>query len=184
MSSKIRIGEKKRFLKWFTENYEMKSPDIPWMLKWIMSSDRILENLEFVDDVSMESGGLIVNTKEMEGNATVFFCSNFSSKDPDRIFREIRSSKNIKLRLQLNFPDKYECETYFLVASEEDFLAKKDMIDGEIDILLKDIVVNSSIITLKKELDKSLDNRDEETFIKLSKKLRELENSTLKAKEN
>ena len=63
MHSKVTNTDKKHFLKWFTQNYELKRRESLWILDYLYSHDIMLEKTHFVQNVDQTSRGIYMTVK-------------------------------------------------------------------------------------------------------------------------
>ena len=59
----VNVLEKKRFINWFLNNYQLKRRESVWILNYLMNHERVLEHVHFVDEARLCPKGVVISTK-------------------------------------------------------------------------------------------------------------------------
>ncbi|WP_309544776.1 YpiB family protein [Thermoactinomyces intermedius] len=62
MKSNVSVAEKKSFIHWFLENYDLQKKEAAWLLGYLHSNDRLLEKVRFVDHVRNLPKSMIISS--------------------------------------------------------------------------------------------------------------------------
>ncbi len=178
MRSSVSIHEKKDFLRFFLENYQLKHRECSWILKYVLNSDERIDQVKFVDNIDNCPFAVEISTKCVE-TEPFRFINNFQEMlDAEKAFHEIRANKAKQLIILLQFDNKENCEKYISVVESNPFHSK-DISDPEMIQLEAETIIQKSIIDFQKtklqvEIDHAIDNGDRTSFYILSQRLNEL----------
>lgn len=178
MSIKISNSQKKEFIRWFLNHYQLKRRESVWILNYIISHDNLLSKLHFVDDITGCARACKMSTHCSEEVAFRFFKGSVMTTDAEKAFHDIRLNRDKELYLQLDFPSNITCDKYVAVLEQNPFLPidhiEDNTFSGEVDKFISSIEKKHRRSKLMKEIDKALDNKDEKLFMSLSSVYKEL----------
>ncbi|MFJ5965088.1 ReoY family proteolytic degradation factor [Bacillus sp. NPDC093026] len=175
MQTPVSVNEKKEFIRWFLNHYQLKRRECVWILNYLMSHDSLMEKVHFVEQADFCPRGIIMSTHCVDEVPFRFYKENIMTTDAEKSFHDIRLNKQQDLFIQLNFRSAYRSPEYAAVLETNPHIPK-DLYENEKDKDLAEKVLDHSIATfqkerLMKEIDDALDRHDQETFAKLAKEL-------------
>ncbi|MCY7651799.1 ReoY family proteolytic degradation factor [Bacillus safensis] len=175
MQTPVSVNEKKEFIRWFLNHYQLKRRECVWILNYLMSHDSLMEKVHFVEQAEFCPRGIIMSTHCVDEVPFRFYKENIMTTDAEKSFHDIRLNKQQDLFIQLNFRSAYRSPEYAAVRETNPHIPK-DLYENEKDKDLAEKVLEHSIATfqkerLMKEIDEALDRHDQETFNKLAKEL-------------
>ncbi|MGD7045428.1 ReoY family proteolytic degradation factor [Jeotgalibacillus proteolyticus] len=180
MAAPVSVHEKKDFIRWFLNHYQLKRRESVWILNYLMSHDELMENLHFVEEAQYCPRGIVMSTQCVDDVAFRFYKGNIMTTDAEKSFHDIRLHRDEDIFIQLNFHASHATHQYAAVMEENPFMPKYLRIT-EKDRIVAEQFLKESIVTFKRqklldEIDRALDAQDHETFTKLTE---ELKNVTL-----
>ena len=179
MQTPISVQDKKSFIQWFLNHYQLKKRESVWILNYLVNHDELLKHVHFVRDAKFCPRGIIMTSHCSKEVPFRFYKNQLVTTDAEKSFHDIRLNQNEDLYLQLNFKDANKNSLYVAVLEEnpyipdEYFITKKDqdMAKRLLDKSLYDFKKSS----ITKKIDQALDTADQEEFMKLSEQLKLLE---------
>ncbi|MRX70985.1 IDEAL domain-containing protein [Bacillus lacus] len=176
MEAPVSVNEKKDFVRWFLNHYQLKRRECVWILNYLMSHDTLMERVHFVEQAQYCPRGIIMSTHCVEEVPFRFYKENIMTTDAEKSFHDIRLNKEEELYIQLNFRSSYQSPHYAAVLESNPFMPKH-FAANEKDRLIAERLLENSLKSYQKELllkqiDDALDSNDRETFVKLSEQLR------------
>ena len=60
MNTPVSVNEKKDFVKWFLNNYQLKQRECVWILNYLMSHDHLMHTVHFVEHAKYCPRGLVM----------------------------------------------------------------------------------------------------------------------------
>lgn len=179
MASPVSVNEKKEFVRWFLNNYQLKRRECVWILNYLMSHDQLMKKVHFVEQAQYCPKGIIMSTHCVDDVPFRFYKENVMTTDAEKSFHDIRLNRDEEIFIQLNFRESYHSSNYVLVLEDNPYMPKHLQI-SEKDKQLAEKFLVESIYTfqrdkLMKSIDDALDNNDHEAFLRLTKKLNSLQ---------
>lgn len=178
MNHIITITEKKNFLEWFLETYELQKRESAWLLTYLMSDENMLEKVRFVDDLHLSQRSIFMSTRCVKDSSFKFMKGTLETTDVERAFHDIRLNPDELLYLKLSFKKSESCPEYAAVR-EVDPMEKYNITSNSWYSLLAEMVLDESIEKFQKEtlyqqINQSLEEQDKEKFLLLSRRWVEL----------
>ncbi len=178
MSSAISILEKKDFLKWFLNNFQLKRRECAWLLNYLMSDDQLMEKVHFVENAEYCPKSLIISANDVDCIPFSFHKRQHVTMDAEKSFHDIRLNKEEEIYIQLNFKDAKKNPQYVAVLEDNPFIPI-DKETEKIYSLFADLIIDKAMFQFEKKqltekIDQALDSGDKESFIKYSNQLKEL----------
>jgi len=178
MTTPVSVNEKKDFIRWFLNNYQLKRRECVWILNYLMSHDQLMKNVHFVEQAQYCPRGIIMSTHCVDEVPFRFYKENVMTTDAEKSFHDIRLNKDEEIFIQLNFRSSFHSPQYVAVLEENPFMPKHLQIN-EKDKLLAEKFLEESIQTyqrekLLKQIDEALDQQDQCEFKRLTEQLRHL----------
>lgn len=175
MVAPVSVHEKKDFIRWFLNHYQLKRRECVWILNYLMSHDTLMEKVHFVEQAQYCPRGIIMSTHCVEEVPFRFYKENVMTTDAEKSFHDIRLNKDEALFIQLNFRSAYQSPQYAAVLESNPFMPKH-LHENDKDREVAEEFLEHSIQTFQKEkllllIDEALDRQDKEEFKRLSQQL-------------
>ncbi|MBM7647984.1 uncharacterized protein YpiB (UPF0302 family) [Bacillus ectoiniformans] len=178
MATPVSVHEKKDFIRWFLNHYQLKRRESVWILNYLMSHDQLMEKVHFVDDAQYCPRGMVMSTHCVESAPFRFFKENIMTTDAEKSFHDIRLNKDEDIFIELKFRSSNVSHQYAAVLEENPFMPKNLKItekDKELaENFLKESIYQFQKERLLKNIDEALDRQDKQTFEALAQKLKQL----------
>jgi uncharacterized protein YpiB (UPF0302 family) len=171
------VTEKKTFLNKFLEKKQVKK-DIELILQFLLAVDDVLTNISFVEDAKSTPNGIVFNFRKDNNSHPPFsYYENNKRVDlsSESIYHKLRlHGKETKFYLELIF-DVMPIE-YALILDTNPFstttIESNEEVQAEIDAFLSSLVAQTSHKLLLSQIDKALDERNEQLFLLLTSQLK------------
>lgn len=179
MQTPVSVKDKKGFIQWFLNHYQLKKRESVWILNYLVNHDELLSNVHFIREARFCPRAIIMSSHCSDEVPFRFYKSQLVTTDAEKSFHDIRLNQQEPLYIQLNFRNAKQNILYVAVLEdnpfipEDYFITKKDQ-----DIarqLLDKSLYEYQKKTIQAEIDRSLDKKDQQNFEKLVKKLHKLE---------
>jgi uncharacterized protein YpiB (UPF0302 family) len=175
MSEVITIAEKKAFIKWFLEKYELQNREAEWLLQYMASSDQLLERVHFIDNFRNLPKTILLSTKCVQMTPFKFYKNKRVTSDVEKAFLDIHHNPNEDIYIGLFFKDRSVSPEYAAVLEQNPMDDTRESIDALVSLqaeLVLDYAIKSyRLQTLYKKIDEALDRGDQTEFRKLSAEL-------------
>lgn len=177
MGEVITIAEKKTFIKWFIEKYDLQNREAEWLLQYIASSDQMLERVHFIDNFRNLPKTILISTKCVQMTPFKFYKNKRVTSDVEKAFLDIHNNRNEEIYIGLFFKDRTTSPEYASVLEQNPLDDAKETIDALVSLqaeMVLDFAIKSYRLgNLKEQIDAALDRGDKNAFVELSNKLRE-----------
>ncbi|OZI11672.1 hypothetical protein CEW92_10245 [Bacillaceae bacterium SAS-127] len=178
MAAPVSVHEKKDFIRWFLNHYQLKRRESVWILNYLMSHDQLMEKVHFVDDAQYCPRGMVMSTHCVDSAPFRFFKENIMTTDAEKSFHDIRLNKEENIYIELKFRGSNISHQYAAVLEENPFMPRNLRIT-EKDKALAEKFLKDSIYRFQKErllqaIDEALDAQDKERFLQLTERLNQL----------
>jgi uncharacterized protein YpiB (UPF0302 family) len=176
MNAPVSVNEKKDFIRWFLNHYQLKRRECVWILNYLMSHDQLMEKVHFVEQAQYCPRGIVMSTHCVDEVPFRFYKANVMTTDAEKSFHDIRLNRDEDIYIQLNFHAFYKAPQFAAVLEENPYMPKNLQISDK-DRLIAEKFLSYSIEKFQKEklikkIDEALDRNDEKTFIKLTNELK------------
>jgi len=175
MSYTVPVKDKVIFIRYFLRTYELKSKESAWILNYLLRREERLENVYFVSDITNCPRALMIATTCSDQPSFQFYKQHVVTSSHDKAYHDIRFHPEEPLYIQLSYERSYQCPKYVYIVEENPYLTEEDIIlpidEERTERLLQSIQNNKVVEQLKVGIDEALDNKDEETFLRLTKQL-------------
>jgi uncharacterized protein YpiB (UPF0302 family) len=178
MKSTVSVVEKKDFIKWFLNQYQLKKRECVWLLNYLVSDEVLMENVHFVESAEYCPKAIIMSTTCTDGVPFRFYKQNILTTDAEKSFHDIRLNHDEDVYIELNFKSAYLTPQYAAVLEENPYIPENMVPDKKYG-LWAELVLDQSLTRFKKEkiiskIDAALDQKDELAFKKLTEELKKL----------
>jgi uncharacterized protein YpiB (UPF0302 family) len=174
MNHIITNTEKRNFLEWFLQSYELQKRESAWLLTYLMSDEKLLERVSFVDDIVSTNRSIFMSTKCVQEISFRFSKGTLVTTDVERAFHDIRLNPEEEIYLNLSFQRSESCPEYAAVR-EVDPMEKYNITSNSWYSLLAEMVLDEAIEKFQKEklyqqINQSLEEQNKEAFLLLSRR--------------
>ena len=178
MKTPVSVNEKKDFIRWFLNRYQLKRRECVWILNYLMSHDQLMKKVHFVEEAQYCPRGLIMSTHCTEEVPFRFYKENIMTTDAEKSFHDIRLNKEEDIYIQLNFSKSNASYQYAAVQEENPFMPKYLLIN-EKDRIIAEQFLKNSIETYQRQkllaaIDSALDRNDKGEFERLTAQLKNM----------
>jgi uncharacterized protein YpiB (UPF0302 family) len=178
VAAPVSVNEKKDFIRWFLNHYQLKRRECVWILNYLMSHDQLMKKVHFVENAQYCPRGLIMSTHCVEEVPFRFYKSNIMTTDAEKSFHDIRLNRDEDIYIQLNFKSAYSSYQYAAVLENNPFMPKSTAANEKDQLLAEQFLEKSMLYfqrdRLLKEIDEALDKHDEQAFKNLTEQLNQL----------
>ncbi|UOE54208.1 ReoY family proteolytic degradation factor [Bacillus sp. CMF12] len=179
MATPVSVNEKKDFIRWFLNHYQLKRRECVWILNYLMSHDQLMEKVHFVEQAQYCPRGLIMSTHCVDEVPFRFYKENVMTTDAEKSFHDIRLNRDEEIYIQLNFHASNKAHQYAAVMEENPFMPKTLQIN-EKDRLIAERFLTESLEKFRREkllelIDEALDKQDKKAFNILTQQLNRIE---------
>ncbi|PAV29489.1 hypothetical protein CIL05_11525 [Virgibacillus profundi] len=179
MQTPISIQDKKSFIQWFLNHYQLKKRESVWILNYLVNHNELLKHVHFVRDAKFCPRGIIMTSHCSDEVPFRFYKNQLVTTDSEKSFHDIRLNQNDPLYLQLNFKNANQNSFYVAVLEENPYIPDEYFITTKDQELAKKLLDKSVYDfrrnLLMQEIDSALAELDKAKFMKLSAKLQKLE---------
>ena len=178
MTTPVSVNEKKDFIRWFLNHYQLKRRECVWILNYLMSHDQLMEKVHFVENAQYCPRGLVMSTHCVDEVPFRFFKENVMTTDAEKSFHDIRLNREEEIYIQLNFNASNKAHQFVAVLEENPYMPGQLQI-SESDKMVAERFLEESIQKFQKDkllnlIDAALDSQDQEAFAHLTEKLKRL----------
>ncbi|WP_170007467.1 ReoY family proteolytic degradation factor [Bacillus fonticola] len=178
MSTPVSVNEKKEFIRWFLNHYQLKRRECVWILNYLMSHDQLMGKVHFVESCERCPRGIYMSTHCVDDTPFKFYKQHVMTTDAEKSFHDIRLNREEDLYIQLNFYGRKTNAQYALVLEENPHAPVPIELTEKDHALIEDMLQHSLIQfqseRLRNEIDTALDRGDTENFYLLSAALQKL----------
>ncbi|PRO66824.1 ReoY family proteolytic degradation factor [Alkalicoccus urumqiensis] len=178
MNNPIPVMEKRSFLKWFLEKYQLKRRECAWLLNFLMSDDVLMERVHFVENAEHCPKALMISAGDVDQVPFAFHKHRHVTMDAEKSFHDIRLNRNEDIYIQLNFKEKQSLPEYAAVLEDNPYLPE-NAVEQSVNELLAELVLDESLRrsqmeALEGKIDTALLQKDREAFLDLSRQYSDL----------
>ncbi|CEE01868.1 hypothetical protein B4064_0565 [Caldibacillus thermoamylovorans] len=180
MAAPISVNEKKEFIRWFLNHYQLKRRECVWILNYLMSHDQLMEKVHFVEHAEFCPRGIIMSTQCVDDVPFRFYKDSILTTDAEKSFHDIRLNRDQEIYIQLNFKAVHKSHQYALVLENNPYMPEHlEISDKDRELaeqFLQTSIKNFQLEQIREKIDKALDRKDKEEFIMLSEQLNRILN--------
>ena len=172
----VSVREKKEFVRWFLNNYQLKRRECVWILNYLLSHDALMEKVHFVEHAEYCPRGMMMSTHCVDDVPFRFYKQNVITTDAEKSFHDIRLNRDEDIFIQLNFRGAFHSPQYVAVLEENPYMPRRV---NKQDEQLVETIVHQSIQHFQRQkimrlIDEALDQQDEQKFRELTEQLKAL----------
>jgi uncharacterized protein YpiB (UPF0302 family) len=174
----VSISDKKDFIQWFLNRYELRKRESAWLLSYLSSDDELLKRVHFVENLRNLPKTIMMSTRCVRMTSFKFTKHNRVSTDVETAFYDIRSCPHEDIYIGLYFKDRSTCPEYAAVL-EVNPMERQDLVQDTLLGLLAEIVLDQAIRDFRerelyRQIDQALAEGDEAKFLQLTEEWRNL----------
>ncbi len=174
MTINVTVNEKKEFIRWFLNNYQLKRRECVWILNYLVSHDQLMKKVHFVERAEYCPRGMVMSAHCVDDVPFRFYKEQVMTTDAEKSFHDIRLNREENIYIQLNFRSQSKSQ-YVTVLEENPFIPKHLQVNAQDKIVTEQLLDHSLKMfrkeTLLRKIDEALDNKDIMTFKELTKQL-------------
>jgi len=178
MATPVSVNEKKEFIRWFLNHYQLKRRECVWILNYLMSHDQLMEKVHFVEYAEYCPRGIVMSTQCVDDVPFRFYKDSVMTTDAEKSFHDIRLNRDQDIYIQLKFKQVHQSYQYVAVLEVNPYMPDIIQISEQerelAEKFLETSIKNFHIEKLRKAIDTALDNRDEKQFFILTEQLNEI----------
>ncbi|WP_216827784.1 YpiB family protein [Alkalihalobacterium elongatum] len=176
MSKWVSVHEKKAFLLWFLENHRLKKADARRLLEVLIKHFHILENVHFTDELKPNRKTVVISSINSDEIGFKYYQSGRVYEEVAMAYNEITNNPTEPVYLLLHFYGKLNNQRYLHLIENKiidnirryeyyEKVAKQaeEILEGSLSANKKEILLH--------QIDKALDEKNEELFQQLVKQL-------------
>lgn len=173
MGVNVTIADKKYFIRWFLQHYELKKRECVWLLNYLLNDDFLLEHVHFIRHAEYCPKAIIMSARCTADVPFQYFKKHIMTVEPEKAFHDIRLCANEEIYIQLNFKNNFANPEYVGVLEENPFYIEQinksyaDWAQAVLDRAEKQFQQKH----LSRLIDLALDAHDEQWFYELTEKL-------------
>lgn len=176
----ISNAKKKDFLKWFTKNYKLTTRESLWILDFLYGQSRMLEKTHFIENVAQAPRGIYMSAEGTIEGEFKFYKNGHVYEDPIKAFHEVRLNWSSKLYIEVDFEDAWQSPEYLAVLEDNPYASWNNQVSDELVKEMDSALVYASLEagrdSLLDEIDMLLNTGDKESFKRLTKSIKTIEN--------
>ncbi|MCL7745925.1 ReoY family proteolytic degradation factor [Halalkalibacter alkaliphilus] len=181
MGNIIPVVDKKEFLKTFLQQFELKRRECAWLLNYLMSDDELMERVHFVEQAAHTPKALIISAKGVDSIPFSFHKEKHVTTDAEKAFHDIRLNQTEDIYIELHFTGARQYPPYLVVLEDNPHIPE----NLELAVAFQketEWILDRALKSFKKEqllsdIDRALDEQDQERFKHLVLELKQLEES-------
>jgi len=180
MKHLVTATDKKQFLQWFLDHYELKNPEAEWLLQYMVQNDPLLARVHFTDHFRNLPKAMLLSTTCVQMTAFKYYKNKRVTADVEKAFLDIHNHPDEDLYITLYFSDRSTCAEYYAVLEgsgvepTEKVTASDVMIRLQAELWLDSLERNIRERELREAIDRALDERNQVQFSILAKQWCEL----------
>ncbi len=173
MKNVITVTDKKQFIKWFLERYELRNPEAEWLLQYLASNDQLLAKVHFTEQFKNSQKSLLMSTTCVQMTGFKFYKNKRVTSDVEKAFLDVHSHPEEDVYITLYYKERSDCVHYAAVIETTQEPIRKatptDILIGlQVDLLLDHIEQTHHIKRLLTSINQALDEGDRDVFMELS----------------
>ncbi|KHE67334.1 ReoY family proteolytic degradation factor [Halobacillus sp. BBL2006] len=161
MQTPISVNEKKDFVRWFLNHYQLKKRESVWILNYLMNHESLLSSVHFVQEVKFCPRGMEISAQGVSDPPFRFYKGQVMTNDAEKSFHDLRMNQDEPVYIQMNFDKAQQCSKYALVLEENPYLPK-DYYLNERDKSEADRLLSHSLL---KHRQRQIENKIDEALI-------------------
>lgn len=172
MKDLVKATDKKHFIEWFLNHYELKNPEAEWLLQYLAQNEQILARVHFTDHFRNLPKAMLLSTTCVQMTAFKYYKRKRVTSDVEKAFLDVHNHPEEDLYVTLYFSDRTSCPEYSAVlegtSSQSSVVSTSEaLILLQAELWLDAIDRERRQGNLRARIDQALDERDEPLFLAL-----------------
>ena len=175
MKDMITGADKKQFIKWFLEHYELKNPEAEWLLQYLYSSEQLLAKVHFTEHFRSSPKALLMSTTCVQMTAFKFYKNKRVTSDVEKAFLDVHSHPEEDVYVTLYFNGRNTCSHYLAILESVDGPVSTPTVTGteallalQAELILDQIEREWRRERFDREVDSALVNGDRAAFFRIT----------------
>ncbi|WP_088104514.1 YpiB family protein [Halalkalibacter urbisdiaboli] len=173
MKKFVSASEKGQFIKWFLDQHRLKHKEARMLLEYILKRHHLLENISFTEKIQIKEKTIVISSINSDEPGFVYYYNQRKTEDVSKALGDLMANPTDKVYLVFNFFGKVHNQRYAQLIEtpiEDKFKRYKQFqkYSSEADIIIE-------MISVRKQIDDALDQRNEHLFKELVIRMKELE---------
>ena len=122
MTTPVSVNEKKEFIRWFLNNYQLKRRECVWILNYLISHDQLMAKVHFVEDAEHCPRGIIMSTQCVDDIPFRFYKNSVMTTDAEKSFHDIRLNRDQDIYIELKFKEAHKSYQYAAVLEPNPYM--------------------------------------------------------------
>ncbi|QGQ48717.1 YpiB family protein [Metabacillus sediminilitoris] len=169
----VSTTKKSEFLKWFLNHHQLKNKEARRIIDYIQKNHHILRSLSFTETIQLKERTIIISSINSDKTGFLFYDNNNQTEEVSEAFWSLMDNPAKKTYIILHFFGKQSNFLYTELIEPSRLQSIRRYEQSEKDAKATNLVVE--IALLKSQINKALDDRNEEVFKSLTEKLKELQ---------
>lgn len=179
LNTSVSVQDKKTFIKWFLQNYQLKKRESVWILNYLTNHDALLAHVHFIREARYCPRGIVISTHCSNDVPFRFYKNHIVTTDAEKSFHDIRLNREEPIYIQLSFENAHQTANYVAVLEDNPYLPDDFFITKREKELAKELLDYSLFQSQKKylqaKIDQALDEKDQASFERFVKRLNKLQ---------
>jgi len=178
LNTSVSVQDKKAFIQWFLQNYQLKRRESVWILNYLTNHDALLNHVHFIREARYCPRGIVISTHCSNDVPFRFYKNHIVTTDAEKSFHDIRLNRDDPIYIQLSFENVHQNSNYVAVLEDNPYLPEDFFITKKEKELAKEVleyaIYQSQKKSIEDKINQALDNRDKQAFSEYVKMLEEL----------
>lgn len=178
LNTSVSIQDKKTFIKWFLQHYQLKKRESVWILNYLTNHDNLLAQVHFIHEARYCPRGIVISTHCSNDVPFRFYKNHIVTTDAEKSFHDIRLNRNDPIYIQLSFENAHQTANYVAVLEDNPYLPDDFFVTKQEKELARQVLEYTLYQAQKKYLEEkinqALDQRDKALFEMLASQLQKL----------
>ena len=168
------LEAKKKFLAWFLNHYSLKKREAVWILNYLLNHEVLLKNIHFVSEVQHAPRGLYFSVTEEATDCFFFYKHGVRVNNPEQAFHELRMNWREDCYIEMVFEESYSVMLGFGVVEMNPYVEweSHEAAVEEGLVYMQQLMLKDQLLI---EIDKALEQGNQQRFLELTTQLKELE---------
>lgn len=173
---KLKNDRKQLFIRWFLRQYQPTRMEAKWLLDYIAAYPEVIARIVFVSDYRLYPESIFISAKGTNKAGFLYKSGDTTSEDIENYYYQMKPTDTHPLYVEVHFPGSFESHQFTSVLEEDPslaFLTNYEKQEAKYIIMMAKASFKRE--HLIKQIDDSLDKRDEKKFLALLHNLKEVE---------
>jgi uncharacterized protein YpiB (UPF0302 family) len=179
MSKWVSQIEKRNFLKWFIQHQQLKRLEARKVIEYILSNFHILEKVSFTEKIILNGRTIVISSMNSDEPGFLFYYNQQKTDDVSKALGDLMMNPYENVYIVIHFSGKMLNHRYLQLIENPVIENIKQYerfqkYEKEADGIIEKLMLEKEIETIKKQIDEALDQKDAESFNRLTARMKEL----------